>query len=56
MPKKINDNCADCGVCAEVCPEEAIVPGDGKHEIIADKCKDCGECVEVCPSGAIEDL
>lgn len=53
MARVINDNCAMCGACADVCPVGAISEGDGKYVIDADACVDCGACEEGCPVGAI---
>lgn len=52
MAYKISDDCISCGACADVCPEQAIVEGDGKFEIDPKKCKECGACADVCPMGA----
>jgi len=48
------DACTFCGVCAELCPFEAIsVKGDKwKHNMRS--CFGCGICVENCKSGAIK--
>lgn len=52
----IVDNCTGCGICPDVCPEDAIqmsqnaaypAPVDGK-------CTGCRECVQECPFDAIE--
>ncbi len=45
----ITDDCIACGACAENCPVEAIVEGDGKYVIDPDKCIDCGSCADICP-------
>ncbi len=54
MAYKINDNCIECGSCAENCPVGAITPGNNKYEINPSKCIDCGTCASVCPVGAPE--
>ena len=41
--------CDQCGVCAEVCPVEAIQLENGVHIIDADECTGCMICVEECP-------
>jgi len=50
-------SCTACGICADVCPEEAISEGvvDGKDVYVIDleKCTDCGDCVEECPDESI---
>lgn len=45
----------ECGVCLNVCPENAIyvLDSDGKVRINWDLCTNCGKCVEVCPPEAL---
>ncbi len=54
--------CADCGLCAEVCPEGLFTPGGGGGAgsapvVLAaaadDDCTRCLDCVEACPVDAI---
>jgi ferredoxin len=52
MAHKITDECTACGMCAEVCPEEAI--SEGEIYVIDPKiCTDCAACVDECPTEAI---
>jgi len=44
--------CSRCGICADVCPEEAITMMD-ITVIDNQKCTGCGACVDVCPEQAI---
>jgi anaerobic sulfite reductase subunit C len=44
--------CDYCGLCAEVCPVDAIEVADGKLAYFDDKCIGCGDCVFACPTGA----
>ena len=42
--------CAQCGKCADVCPENAISQNaKGIYTVNKKLCKACGKCVEVCP-------
>lgn len=45
----------ECGLCLNVCPENAIyvVDSDGKVRINWDLCTNCGKCVDVCPPEAL---
>ena len=55
MAFKINkDKCIECGVCATVCPTQAIKLEDGKYVIDPEKCIECGTCAGVCPMQAPE--
>jgi len=47
------DKCTFCGVCAEVCPFNAIETTDKKWSISKSKCFGCGVCVENCKYGGI---
>ena len=46
------EKCVNCGICADVCPEEAIVV-DEIAVIDPEKCTGCGACVDECPNSAI---
>ncbi|MEE2663214.1 MAG: YfhL family 4Fe-4S dicluster ferredoxin [Myxococcota bacterium] len=55
MSTRITPDCIDCGLCVEVCPNEAIHPGSGIHEIDPQRCTECvgfhaeEQCAVVCP-------
>ena len=58
----IPEQCTMCGICQEVCKDNAIVGEKKKSylsgylpfEIVQKRCTKCGECIKVCPTGAIE--
>ena len=62
---KITEACLKCGLCIDLCPEEAIIAGDKIQteglilqpvSIDSEKCTDCGVCVSEeywCPAQAI---
>ena len=46
--------CIQCGVCAEVCPVDAIEETeDGYYEVDEDTCISCMVCVEECPQDSM---
>ncbi len=49
-------NCTGCGICLDVCPEEAIyMPRKAAYpESVEGKCVGCQECVDECPFEALE--
>ncbi len=60
MAYSINGECILCGMCAELCPVEAIHGEEvsdtlDQYRFVIDEsnCLDCGECAEVCPAQAI---
>jgi len=52
-PIFINEACKYCGICAEVCPFNAIKVGNDSWEVIPHSCFGCGVCVENCPHDAL---
>jgi uncharacterized protein (DUF362 family)/Pyruvate/2-oxoacid:ferredoxin oxidoreductase delta subunit len=52
-PKVHTDLCVQCGVCAEVCPPQAISVSAKGVRIDYRRCIRCYCCQEVCPEGAM---
>jgi MinD superfamily P-loop ATPase len=47
------EGCTACGICAEVCRFDAVVPGDEAYGIDALACEGCASCFYQCPEDAI---
>lgn len=47
------DECTQCGECAEVCRFDAITVRDGKYIVDSLSCEGCGYCARICPVEAI---
>lgn len=45
--------CTACGICAEVCRFDAVIPGEETYRIDATACEGCASCFYQCPTGAI---
>lgn len=48
----ITDKCTACGLCAEICSFDAILPGS-PYSIRGNRCDECGNCFLNCPADAI---
>ena len=48
------DRCKVCGICQEVCPDDAVRVEDERYCIDYDYCKGCGICAHECTAEAIE--
>ncbi|MFA5365462.1 MAG: DUF362 domain-containing protein [Candidatus Bathyarchaeia archaeon] len=46
--------CTGCGVCTELCPQNAITVVDSKAEFDTDSCFGCGVCIDSCPEKVLE--
>jgi len=55
QPRLIASECNHCGLCREICREEAINPDTLPESLILDdaKCLRCGQCIDTCPTGAM---
>jgi Fe-S-cluster-containing hydrogenase component 2 len=47
--------CTGCGVCLNLCPQEAIVLEAERAAINQELCSGCGICISACPQGAIQE-
>lgn len=48
------EKCTGCGICAKVCPADAIAIINKKSKVTEIRCIGCGECIGHCPEGAME--
>ena len=46
--------CKKCGICRDVCPDDAVRVNDERFEIDYEFCKGCGRCIESCAKHCIE--
>jgi len=46
------DLCTGCGICAEACRFDAIIPNGDVYTVRPIKCEGCNVCVYVCPAEA----
>jgi len=47
------DECTACGICADVCRFDAVIPGEDAYQIDASACEGCASCFYQCPTEAI---
>lgn len=55
LPFFNQDKCSKCGVCSEVCRENALIFVKDRYPFISGQCNGCGACLLVCPFGAIQE-
>jgi len=49
----IENLCKQCGKCTDICPNNAVRPGEGFYRIDHSRCDSCGKCTDVCNYGAL---
>lgn len=49
----ITDDCINCGICVNCCPQNAVISTDKNMQIQQEHCLHCGLCYERCPVNAI---
>lgn len=56
MPSVVDDKCALCLSCVQVCPVDAFRFKDGEKMVVVDPdtCIDCSVCIDECPNKAIK--
>jgi len=47
------ETCTACGMCAEVCRFDAVIPGDEAYRVDPLACEGCASCFYQCPEDAI---
>jgi len=47
------EKCTACGICAEVCRFDALIPGDEAYQVDSLACEGCASCFYQCPEEAI---
>lgn len=52
-PKVYTQKCTLCGLCANLCPYQALIIEKGQAVLDKNKCLSCGLCYSVCSHGAI---
>jgi len=59
MAMMITAECLNCGPCDAICPNDAILPGEGQYVIDPERCTECvgffeePRCVASCPGACV---
>ena len=53
VAKVDSEKCTGCGICANMCPVEAVSLENGLAKVDEQRCTGCGICVQNCPQGAL---
>jgi MinD superfamily P-loop ATPase len=48
------EKCTACGICADVCRFDAVIPGDEAYRVDSLDCEGCASCFYQCPVEAIQ--
>ncbi|MCK9565153.1 MAG: 4Fe-4S binding protein [Methanothrix sp.] len=51
-PQLYADDCMGCGLCVDICKENALVLQDGKPLLDRNRCTLCSDCIQSCPTDA----
>ena len=54
-PKAADKPCSQCGICVEICREEAIRLEANGPAVDFSKCLACGQCISACPTGTLQE-
>ncbi len=46
--------CMNCGICKDVCENNAIIDSFNRYKIIKERCNLCLNCTNNCPTGALK--
>jgi len=49
----LDEECLQCGLCADVCQDDAVRVDRAGYSIDAEACVGCGRCRDVCPAEAV---
>ena len=52
-PQRTHEDCTQCGLCVEACPDGAVSLTGGGPMIDPEACVHCGACARACPAGTL---